>query len=259
MTTTAHTQAAAEQDWRRWQESWDRQQEWYLPDREERFRVMLDMVEALVGEEPVVLDLACGTGTITDRLLRRLPKATSTGVDQDPVLLTIARGYFERETRVRFVSADLTDPRWPEKLPRRRFDAVLTATALHWLSAEQLTGLYGQLAGLVRDGGVFLNADHMPDPSTPRINEAHSALLRARRERARAEGVLDWESWWRALEGEECFAEALARRREIYGGDGHTESEEPPAWHAARLREAGFGEARAVWCSVSDALMLAVK
>ncbi|TXS18022.1 SAM-dependent methyltransferase, partial [Streptomyces sp. wa22] len=38
-------------DWQSWQESWDRQQEWYMPDREERFRVMLDMVEAVVGPE----------------------------------------------------------------------------------------------------------------------------------------------------------------------------------------------------------------
>ena len=73
-----------EADWRGWQQSWDRQQEWYMPDREERFRVMLDMVEALVGSEPRVLDLACGTGSITDRLLQRFPRATGTGVDLDP-------------------------------------------------------------------------------------------------------------------------------------------------------------------------------
>ena len=42
-----------------------------MPDREERFRGMLDMVEALVGREPRVLDLACGTGSITARLLAR--------------------------------------------------------------------------------------------------------------------------------------------------------------------------------------------
>lgn len=39
-------------NWQAWQDSWDRQQEWYMPDREERFRVMLDMVEALVGSAP---------------------------------------------------------------------------------------------------------------------------------------------------------------------------------------------------------------
>lgn len=85
-------------DWAAWQESWDRQQEWYMPDREERFRVMLDMVEALVGPEPRVLDLACGTGSITARLFERFPKAVSTGVDLDPALLTIAEGTFRGTT-----------------------------------------------------------------------------------------------------------------------------------------------------------------
>lgn len=97
-----------------------------MPDREERFRVMLDMVEALVGPEPRVLDLACGTGSITDRLLRRFPKATSTGVDLDPALLAIARGTFDGDERVTFVTADLKDPRWPDALPHGSYDAVLT-------------------------------------------------------------------------------------------------------------------------------------
>ncbi|MFE2387080.1 SAM-dependent methyltransferase, partial [Streptomyces misionensis] len=50
------TETGTSTDWRSWQESWDRQQEWYMPDREQRFRVMLDMVEAVVGPAPRVLD-----------------------------------------------------------------------------------------------------------------------------------------------------------------------------------------------------------
>ena len=47
--TDAGTGAVTGADWTAWQQSWDRQQEWYMPDREERFRVMLDMLEATVG------------------------------------------------------------------------------------------------------------------------------------------------------------------------------------------------------------------
>lgn len=117
-------------DWDAWQRSWDRQQEWYMPDREERFQVMLDMVEATVGPAPRVLDLACGTGTITDRLLARMPDATSTGVDLDPALLTIARGHFAADHGVTLISADLTDPEWTAKLPHDTYDAVLTGRSL---------------------------------------------------------------------------------------------------------------------------------
>ncbi|MEO3975808.1 class I SAM-dependent methyltransferase [Streptomyces sp. CAU 1734] len=245
-------------DWAAWQQSWDRQQEWYMPDREERFRVMLDMVEATVGPEPRVLDLACGTGSITDRLLRRFPNATSTGVDLDPALLTIARGTFDGDDRVTFVSADLTDPEWTARLPHDSYDAVLTATALHWLRLGPLATLYGQLAGLVRDGGVLMNADRMIDRTTPRINAAERAHRHAGMDRAKEGGVLDWSEWWALAAREPALAGPTARRFEIYGE--HADGETPSArWHAETLLAAGFGEARAVWASPSDSLLLALK
>lgn len=245
-------------DWQSWQQSWDRQQQWYLPDREERFRAMLDMVEAVAGPEPTVLDLACGTGSISDRLLRRLPGARSTGVDLDPALLTIAQGYFAGDERVTFVRADLKDPGWTAALPFERYDAVLTATALHWLHPGPLRTLYGQLAGVLREGGVFMNADHMPDESTPRLNAAVQGWDRARRERETAEGVLDWESWWELAKADPVLAGPTAERFDIYGShaDGETLA---PAWHERALREAGFDEARTVWRSATDAVVLGLR
>ncbi|MGW0710610.1 class I SAM-dependent methyltransferase [Streptomyces sp. NPDC002643] len=266
MTTTTGTTAQGAQgtqgpfgtDWRAWQESWDRQQEWYMPDREERFRVMLDLVEALVGPEPRVLDLACGTGSITSRLLARFPNAVSTGVDLDPALLTIAEGTFAGDRRVTFVTADLKDPDWPDRLPHDSYDVVLTATALHWLHREPLAALYGQVAELVRDGGVFMNADHMIDETTPRINAAVAAQDAARRERARTNGAVDWSAWWQLAAQDPALAAPTARRFEIYGE--HADGDMPsPEWHARVLRDQGFTEARTVWSSPSDSLVLALK
>ncbi|MFJ3899467.1 class I SAM-dependent methyltransferase [Streptomyces sp. NPDC090083] len=245
-------------DWQAWQESWDRQQEWYMPDREDRFRIMLDMVEALTGPAPRVLDLACGTGTITARLLARLPDATSIGVDLDPALLAIAEGTFADDDRVTFVTADLKDPEWTARLPYDSYDAVLTATALHWLHSEPLAALYGQVAGLVRDGGVFMNADHMIDESTPRINAAERAHRHARMDQAKRDGALDWADWWQLAAQDPVLAGPTARRYEIYGE--HADGDMPsPQWHARVLREKGFGEARAAWCSPSDTVLLALK
>lgn len=258
MTDAGITTTTTGADWAAWQKSWDRQQEWYMPDREERFRIMLDMVEALVGPAPRVLDLACGTGSITARLFARFPGATSTGVDLDPALLAIAEGTFADDDRVSFVTADLKDPDWPARLPYDSYDAVLTATALHWLHREPLAALYGQVAELVRDGGVFLNADHMIDDSTPRINEAERALRHDRMDQAKADGALDWSEWWQLAAQDPVLAEPTARRFAIYGE--HADGDMPSAeWHARVLREKGFGEARPVWCSPSDTLLLALK
>ncbi|MGD9482387.1 class I SAM-dependent methyltransferase [Streptomyces sp. TRM70308] len=256
------TDTAAGTDWQTWQRSWDRQQEWYLPDREERFAIMLDTVEALVGPRPRVLDLACGTGSISDRTLTRFPEARCTGADLDPALLTIARGTFAGDDRVEFVSVDLRRPDWTERLPHPSYDAVLTATALHWLRADELSALYGQLAGLVREGGVFLNADHMPDAATPRLNAALHARDKARREREKAAGAQDWAQWWQVAAADPALADAVAERDRIFGSpaEDHSDGEiQAPGWHARALREAGFAEARTVWASPSDAVVAALR
>ncbi|MFJ9516932.1 class I SAM-dependent methyltransferase [Kitasatospora sp. NPDC101801] len=245
-------------DWNAWQRSWDRQQEWYLADREERFRVMLDLVEAVAGPAPRVLDLACGTGSISERLFARLPGAVSVGVDLDPALLAIARGHFAGEQRLTLVTADLRDPQWAAALPEGPYDAVLTATALHWLGTDDLLRLYGDLAGLVRPGGLFLNADHTPEPGIPLLRAADDEFQQRRRERESAEGVLDWQGWWAAAATDPLLAEPVAARSAVYRD--HKDCEVHPAdWHTARLVEAGFREAGVAWRSVSDSLVAAVR
>ncbi|MEE1927632.1 class I SAM-dependent methyltransferase [Streptomyces sp. TRM 70351] len=256
------TETAAHVDWRAWQRSWDRQQEWYLPDREERFGAMLDTVEALTGPRPRVLDLACGTGSISDRVLARFPGAACTGVDLDPALLTIARGHFADDERARFVTADLRDAHWTRLLPHDGYDAVLTATALHWLHTDELAALYRQLAGVLRPGGVFANADRMPDPETPRINAALHAHEKARQERDKAAGAQDWADWWAAAAAEPVLAEAVAERHRLFGdpASDHSDGEmQSPAWHVRALREAGFAEARVVWASRHDAMAVGLR
>jgi trans-aconitate methyltransferase len=99
-------------DWESWQQGWDAQQLAYLPDREERFTAMLDAVEVACGPAPRVLDLAGGTGSITRRVLARLPQATSVLLDVDAALLAIASGTFADDPRVRVCRADLATSDW---------------------------------------------------------------------------------------------------------------------------------------------------
>lgn len=250
-------------DWAEWQRSWDRQQEFYLPDREQRFESMLDAVEAFTGSEPKVLDLACGTGSVTARVLRRFPGAVTTGIDLDPALLAIARGSHARDERASWVTADLRDPEWPAALPHQRYDAVLTSTALHWLNTEPLRALYRQLAGVLRPGGVFVNADHMPEASAPRINAVLDQRDQDRREREQAAGAHDWAGWWRTVAAAPELAE-LARERFALLGDpvagDHSDGEtHPPGWHIDALTGAGFAEARLVRVEGQDATVLALR
>lgn len=77
-------------------------------------------------------------------------------------------------------------------------------------------------------------------------------------DRARARGAVDWADWWALAAKDPVLAEPTAERFAIYGE--HADGDMPSVhWHARTLREAGFAEARAVWASPSDSLVLAVK
>jgi SAM-dependent methyltransferase len=153
-----------------------------MPDREQRLGALVDVVEAVAGPAPRVLDLACGTGSISRRLLGRLPAARIVALDVDPALLAIASATLGGDGRVRIVRADLADPGWARAVDGTLFDAVVTATALHWLPEPTLARLYRDLHGLVRRGGVMANADEMAPAGLPQLASALEVLARRRRD-----------------------------------------------------------------------------
>jgi SAM-dependent methyltransferase len=246
------------------QRRWDAQQETYLPDREQRFAVMLDAVEATVGHAPRVLDLAGGTGSISRRVLDRFPAARTVVVDIDAALLAIAGATFAGDDRVRVVGADLATPEWLATLdePAGSFDAVLTATALHWLTAERVAGTYAEAGSLLRAGGVLINADHMADPSLPKLAPMLEAYASERSRRRQAlDGAEDWAQWWVTLRAVPELADAVADRDRRFAerDSHHTELDEPSSWHVDALRAAGFGEAGLLWRSSQDAAVIGLR
>ncbi|WBB77794.1 class I SAM-dependent methyltransferase [Micromonospora sp. WMMD882] len=248
-----------ELDARAWQESWDRQQEAYLPDREHRIGVMLDAVAAVVDHDtPRLLDLAGGTGSISLRALARFPRAEITLVDLDPVLLAIAETSLGDRATV--VTADLNTPDWTAALPHREYDAVLTATALHWIAEPRLAALYTELRGLLRPGGLFANADHMPDAGLPTLTDRLVARADAHRSARYAAGaVLSWSAWWQHVAADPVLAPLAEKRGQIYP-TGHSDDWLPPAtWHLDALRAAGFTETGLLWRGGADAVVAGVR
>jgi trans-aconitate methyltransferase len=242
-----------------WQESWDRQQEAFLPDREHRITTMLDAVAAVVPDgRPRLLDLAGGTGTIALRALDRFPDAQVTVVDQDPVLLALAEAALGG--RARIVTADLSRPSWRDALPHHGYDAVLTATALHWLAPDRLTVLYGEIQQVLRGGGVFANADHMPDEGLPGLTKRLLSAADTRRAARYATGAaLSWPDWWARVAADPRLAPLHAEREKIYpAAHGSAEWTPPAGWHLDALRAAGFSETGLLWRGGTDATVAAV-
>lgn len=251
-----------------WIARWDRQQEVYLPDREERFTALIDAVEAGTGRpDPLVLDLGCGPGSLATRLLARIPAATVIAVDADPVTLSLGRAAHDGRPGLRFLDIDLRAPGWETGLgiePGRQVDAVVSTTALHWLTAVELRELYRVLAGLLRPGGLFLNGDHLRldetrNPVLARLDRTvEEAEDRRRFPGGHAGRAEDWRQWWQAVAADPALADAAAERER---GTVHHHGPESTglAVHTDALRAAGFAEIGTLWQRGSNRLLAAVR
>jgi SAM-dependent methyltransferase len=243
---------------------WDEQQSFLLPEREARFSAMLDWVEALVGRRGSCLDLGCGTGAVSERLLARFPAARSVGVDFDPVLLRLgATGLGDVRGRMNWVDADLRTSGWVRALPRKRYDAALSSTALHWLSGVQLSGLYRSLARVLRPGGVFLNADQIAfGSSSARLRQAARALRHRRpptSSRPLSRHGENWADWWTAIAREPELRAELELRAQRFPHE-HMGTPTPDlAGQRVRLLRAGFREVEVVWSSGESRVLAAVR
>jgi SAM-dependent methyltransferase len=246
---------------RAWIERWDRQQEVYLPEREERFTAMIDAVAAAAGRpDPLVLDLGTGPGSLGARLLDRLPAATVLAADSDPVLLALGRAAYADRPGLRFVDLDLRAPGWPEVLGLDLpLDAAVSTTALHWLPAADLRTMYATVAGLLRPGGLCLNGDHfvVDDPMLARLERVLLDQEDARRfPRGHAE---DWDAWWQAVAADPALAELAAERRRTWAPVDHDNASGRLATHVAALRAAGFGAVGTLWQRGETRLLCAVR
>lgn len=240
----------------RWVQRWDAQQERYIPDREERFRVVIDVVRAAVGAGAAhVVDLGCGPGSLSARIAAALARVTVVGVDADPLLLRL--GAAHTGPRVRLVEADLGYPSWPDRTGiTGPWDAAVSSTALHWLDHDSLAALYRTLAERLRPGGVFVNADKMA-PGTSGLTTIAEAVREARTARAGTDRNEDWAQWWHALREDDEIAPLLDERAGFPLA--HTENELNVHEHAALLRAAGFAEAGPVWQFGDDHVLVAVR
>jgi SAM-dependent methyltransferase len=113
-----------------------------------------ELTEALDAFQPKgsVLELACGPGVWTGKLLRYA--ADVTAVDGSPEMLAVAAARAGRD-RARFIQTDLFTWR-----PGRRYDVVFTGFWLSHIPGERFESFWSLVAGCLKpDGRVFFADD----------------------------------------------------------------------------------------------------
>lgn len=245
---------------------WAAQQTAYIRHRAERFATMARVLADVCADVPAprVLDLAGGTGSLAAAVLAEVPTAQVVVVDKDPVLTAIAADLVPDRPGSTVACLDLDDPAWVTdgRVAGAPYDAVVSSTALHWLQPGTLARAYWQLAELVRPGGIVLNGDNLyfDDVSEPTLLGVAARDEERVRRAAFGAGADTWDEWWDAAQSVPHYADAVARRTEVWGEELHTP---PPkvslGFHLEALRSAGFRETGTVWRYLDDVVLYAVR
>jgi demethylmenaquinone methyltransferase/2-methoxy-6-polyprenyl-1,4-benzoquinol methylase len=132
-----------------------------------------ELIAALDAFRPTgdVLELACGPGTWTERLLRYATSVTA--VDAAPEMLARARARVG-EDRVRFVQADLFA--WT---PERRYDVVFFSDWISHVPLDRFDAFWSFVADCLRPAGrVFFIDDAYRTPDELIEGESSSTIRR---------------------------------------------------------------------------------
>ncbi len=133
------------------------------------------VVDRVAGRLPrAVLDIGCGTGSLTERILDRLPEATATALDASPAMARQARERLARfGQRARVVEGDVTacalEP---------GFDVLVSSLVLHNLDPTSKARVLQSVVQWLEPQGAFVWADliRQPDPAS----EANAVAYRRR-------------------------------------------------------------------------------
>lgn len=114
------------------------------------------IAEARIASGFRVLDLGCGTGTLTVLLKQMHPDAKVVGIDGDPSVLAIARAKAARQNT--FITFD---EGMAFQLPYAddSFDRVVSSLVIHHLTTDDKKRSFHELYRILKSGGELLIAD----------------------------------------------------------------------------------------------------
>ncbi len=141
------------------------------------YDLLLDTLIACVPTDAThLLELGCGTGELSCRLLKHCPSARLLALDYSPRMVAAAKAKLSQwglSNRARVQEMDFGA--WAngegEEEFETGFDACVSSLAIHHLDDEMKKHLFSCIAGHLKSGGCFWNAD--PVVLEPRLSESY--------------------------------------------------------------------------------------
>ncbi|BAZ13786.1 type 12 methyltransferase [Calothrix sp. NIES-4071] len=156
-----------------------------------RYDEMLEVITRCVpSTSKKILELGCGTGELTLKMLKRCPDAEIIAVDYSPRMINFAREKVELAGyQQRWSGKEVDFGEWaihPDKFRiGANFDACISSLAIHHLTDEMKQNLFIRIHETLSTDGCFWNAD----PTLPEAPVLAEVYKLAREEWATQQGT----------------------------------------------------------------------
>ncbi len=150
---------------------YDEQRKKFIPCFDDFYGVAV-FVASVDAENPGILDIGAGTGLLSAFLMERYPEASFTLIDISEKMLDMAKDRFGNNSNVKYIAADYSKYDFVEK-----YDLVVSALSIHHLEDEDKKELYGKIYSMLKENGVFINADQVHG-ETPFIESLNKTTWR---------------------------------------------------------------------------------
>jgi trans-aconitate 2-methyltransferase len=195
---------------------------------------MLDAIAlCLPPETHRILELGCGTGELTRKVLQQCPQAQLTVVDYSPRMIDFVQEKLESQgERDRIQAQQLDFGAWANEETDLgdNFDAVISSLAIHHLSDAMKGKLLQKIAHSLNPNGRFWNAD----PLLPEFPELSDIYQQSRQHWAQKQGF-DLEA-----------VRSKIGKSENQGYSSHDQLATLES-HFQMLQEAGFSKTAVIW------------
>ena len=153
--------------------------------REETFKRRL-IEQAHIEPGQCVLDLGCGTGTLTVLIKTLHPEADVAGVDGDSEVLDLAKAKAERaDVNIKWDHGLAFELPYPDQF----FDRVLTSLMLHHLTSDNKRRAFREVLRVLRPGGELHIVD-FGKPHSPVVKPITHVIARLEEATDNLNGVL---------------------------------------------------------------------
>jgi len=132
-----------------------------MPRYQEMMGALIEAIPFSKNDRLRIIDLGCGTGNLTQKIISAYPRARVTCADMAENMLKMAQAKLKNKRNVSFWLGDIRDFDYSGK-----YDVIVASMVLHHIEKKEKTRFYRKVYRALANGGVFYIMDIFLSPDS---------------------------------------------------------------------------------------------